>query len=184
MIFFLRVNSNNKLNILHHTNIISYLPPPPSPTLLCHYRSSNPVGLAIPVPESGTTGPGSYGGACDKSALEIKFPGKPSSPFLVTRGNLDMEIMGSNYDTIKPRFSRTIQSANDKRVVLNATSSEKVLPVGKSAILGNRSIRLRNGVKKTELKLSHLAMCSQVKMSKIYPTLAKKKFGGVSKLLM
>lgn len=143
-------------------------------------RSEAEVGLHIPLSESGFAGPGEYRGACDKSSLEIKLPNNHSAAFLSQR-ELDPPVMNSKYSTLKPRFIRTKQTRTDEYVALNGTCAAKTLPKPAKITLG-RVKRIKNSYGSTtteseEMKLSHIALWTKSKMTKIYPRLAREKFG-------
>lgn len=89
--------------------------------------------------------------------------------------------MNSKYSTLRPRFIRTKQTKSDEYVALNGTFAAKSLPKPKKIVLG-RVKRVKNtyGSTTTEsesMKLSHIALWTKSKMTKIYPRLAREKFG-------
>jgi hypothetical protein len=149
---------------------------------LTSFRTKAPVGLIIPPSQTGLAGPGEYRGACDKSSIEIKLPYNASAPFLSNR-ELDAATMSNKYTTLRPRFVRTKQTKADDHLSLNATTSAKRLPVPTTARIGRirRRHHPRGGISSTteseEMKLSHIAVWTKTKMTKIYPRLAKEKFG-------
>lgn len=144
------------------------------------HRSQVGVGLQLPPSQTGLAGPGEYRGACDKSSLEIKLPNNPSSPFLAQR-ELDPATMSEKYSTLRPRFGRTKTIKTDDVLTLNATTAAKSLPPPKLARIGPRHHRRIGKISTTteseEMKLSHIAMWTKTKMTKIYPKLARDKFG-------
>jgi hypothetical protein len=149
--------------------------------IICN-RSTKQVGLEVPIPESGTIGPGNYRGACDKSSLEIKLPAHASPTFAIPRPHIDIPLMGSNFDTSKPRYERTISVQQEHIRVTNATTSPKTLPSCTAPCLGKMSMKLwrlkhNNRQEYTDdIYLSHMELLTKAKMSQIYPKLAKKKF--------
>jgi hypothetical protein len=143
------------------------------------------VGLHIPAPTSGDIGPDHYRGVF-KSSLKCIDPDHKSSSF-ATKRHMDMVQLGKQYDTLRPRFGKIMSGIEHTRAQsLNATYGEKELKSGLYSTFG----RGRKGkLKKSkysdkmefdytpEVKLSHIAEFSKTKISKIYPRLAKEKFG-------
>lgn len=89
--------------------------------------------------------------------------------------------MSEKYSTMKPRFIRTKQTRTDDYVALNGTCAPKQLEKPKKITLG-RIKRVKNSYGSTtteseSMKLSHIALWTKSKMTKIYPRLAKEKFG-------
>ena len=91
------------------------------------------------------------------------------------------------YKTLKPRFGKVLSEVKSTRnQSLNATVGEKKLNEGLYTTFGRgRKGRLKKSKFSNkleydytpEVKLSHVAEWSKSKMTKIYPTLAKKKYG-------
>jgi hypothetical protein len=155
----------------------------PPLTLFLSCRSKVAPGMSIPPSETGQAGPGEYRGACDKSSLEIKLPGHSSAAFLAQR-ELDPPMMSDKYATLRPRFHRSKETKTDEYLFLNATTSAKSLPAPITARIGKVRRRKRHPshsisstTESEEMKLSHIAMWTKTKMTKIYPRLARDKFG-------
>ena len=89
--------------------------------------------------------------------------------------------MSSKYKTLKPRFIRTKQTRTDEYVALNGTCAPKPLLPPQNIILGRiKKVKNSYGSTTTEsesMKLSHIALWTKSKITKIYPRLAKQKFG-------
>ena len=153
--------------------------------ILEFYRSNSEVGLTIPTPASGDIGPDHYRGVY-KSSLNCIDPKNKSSSFR-TRRNSDVTQIGEQYKSLKPRFGKILtETKHCRERSLNATYGEKELKNGLYTTFGRgRKGRLKKSKFSNkleydytpEVKLSHIAEFSKTKITKIYPTLAKKKFG-------
>lgn len=92
--------------------------------------------------------------------------------------------MSDKYDTLRPRFHRSKETKTDEYLSLNATTSAKSLPTPVVARIGKIRRRRRHPTGRVsttteseEMKLSHIALWTKTKMTRIYPRLAKDKFG-------
>lgn len=149
------------------------------------FKSKSVVGLAIPTPPSGDIGPDHYRGVF-KSSLKCVDPDNKSSSFASKR-HMDIVQLGKQYETLKPRFGKIMSNVEHTRAqTLNATYGEKELKSGLYTTFGRgrkgRLVKSKFTEKMEydytpEVKLSHIAEFSKTKISKIYPRLAKEKFG-------
>ena len=159
-------------------------------TIVCVYivrRSKSRVGLAIPTPASGDIGPDHYRGRF-KSSLNCIDPHNKSSSF-ATKRHMDIIQLGKQYDTLKPRFGKVMNEVEHTRAqTLNATYAEKSLKSGLYTTFGRgrkgklKKSKFSNKLEfdySPEVKLSHIAEFSKTKITKIYPRLAKEKYGEV-----
>jgi hypothetical protein len=91
--------------------------------------------------------------------------------------------MSDKYATLRPRFHRSKETKSDEYLSLNATTSAKTLPVPVTTRIGkvrrrrHPTGRISTTTESEEMKLSHIAMWTKTKMTKIYPRLARDKFG-------
>jgi hypothetical protein len=100
-----------------------------------------------------------------------------------------MEQLGEQYKTLKPRFGKIVSEIEYTREqTLNATYGEKELKEGLHTTFGRgRKGKLKKSMFSNkleydftpEVKLSHIAEFSKTKITKIYPRLAKEKYGEV-----
>lgn len=150
-------------------------------------RSKSRVGLAIPTPTSGDIGPDHYRGVY-QSSLKCTDPDNKSSSFAAKR-HIDITQLGAQYNTLKPRFGKICNEVEHTRQqTMNATYGEKMLPEGRHTTFGRgRKGKLKKSMFSNklefdftpEVKLSHIAEFSKTKITKIYPRLAKEKYGEV-----
>ena len=155
--------------------------------MLCNVRSKSRVGLAIPVPTTGDIAPDHYRGAF-QSTLQCTLPANKSSAFQAKR-DLNMVQLGQQYKTLRPRFGKVVSEIKHTREqTLNATYGEKQLQDGLHTTFGRgRKGKLKKSMFSNklefdftpEVKLSHIAEFSKTKITRIYPRLAKKKYGEV-----
>lgn len=141
--------------------------------------------MAIPTPASGDIGPDHYRGKF-KSSLNCTLPDNKSSSFQSTR-NINIEQIGKQYTTLKPRFGQIgTEVKHTREQSLNATYAEKELKSGQYSTFGRgRKGRLKKSMFSNkleydytpEVKLSHKAEFSKTKILRIYPRLAQQKYG-------
>jgi hypothetical protein len=97
--------------------------------------------------------------------------------------------LGEQYQTLRPRFGQEFNETKYSRAQsLNATYGEKELEEGRHTTFGRgRKGKLKKSMYSNkleydftpEVKLSHIAEFSKTKITRIYPRLAKEKYGAV-----